>query len=82
MDPPTHAEDAPWPEFSMVRLTVDLPESGLRRGDAGAIVMIHARPDLTYEVEFTDGAGRTRALLALRPEQLERVYKSHPEHER
>ena len=76
--------DARWELFDVVRLVVDLPERGLRRGGIGAIVIVHEQPELAREVELTDGAGRTRtrALLALRPEQLERVSTSQPEHER
>lgn len=46
-----------------VALTRDIPESGLRRGDMGAIVELHA-PDIV-EVEFVAASGRTQALLTL-----------------
>ena len=46
-----------------VALTHDIPESGLRRGDLGAIVELHA-PD-AVEVEFVAASGRTQALLTL-----------------
>lgn len=47
-----------------VALTRDIPESGLRRGDVGAVVELHA-PD-TVEVEFVAASGRTQALLTLK----------------
>ena len=46
-----------------VALTHDIPESGLSRGDLGAIVELH-EPD-ALEVEFVAASGRTQALLTL-----------------
>ena len=46
-----------------VALTHDIPAAGLRRGDLGAVVMMHA-PD-AMEVEFVAASGRTQALLTL-----------------
>ena len=46
-----------------VALTRDIPASGLRKGDLGAIVEIHA-PEI-LEVEFVAASGRTQALLTL-----------------
>ena len=45
-------------------LNRDLPEHGLRRGDLGAIVHVHA-PE-AFEVEFVAASGRTQALVTLR----------------
>lgn len=53
-----------------VVLTRDLPESGLRSGDVGAIVEVY---EDAYEVEFVTGAGRTQALLALSEGDLRRI---------
>lgn len=53
-----------------VVLTRDLPESGLRSGDVGAIVEVY---EDAYEVEFVTGAGRTQALLALSEADLRRI---------
>lgn len=50
-------------ELDTVVLTRDLPDYGLRRGDVGAIVHMHA-PD-AFEVEFVRASGRTHALLTL-----------------
>jgi len=50
-------------ELDTVVLTHDLPQSGLRAGDLGAIVHVHA-PE-AFEVEFVTASGRTQALLTL-----------------
>ena len=46
-----------------VALTQDIPESGLRRGDLGAIVEVHESG--AVEVEFVAASGRTQALVTL-----------------
>ena len=50
-------------ELDTVVLARDLPEHGLRRGDLGAIVHVHAID--TYEVEFVLASGGSEALLTL-----------------
>ena len=57
--------------FDTVALTHDLPESGLRRGDLGAIVELLA-PN-AMEVEFVAGSGRTQALVTLHAEDIRHV---------
>ena len=47
-----------------VVLDRDLPEHGLRRGDLGAVVDLHAPDGL--EVEFVLASGKTQALVSLR----------------
>ncbi len=59
-------------EYARVRLSNAIPEAGLEAGAVGAIVIVH-EPGRAYEVEFTDGEGRTVALLALLEEQIEEV---------
>lgn len=54
-----------------VVLTRDLPDSGLRSGDVGAIVEVY--DDDAYEVEFVTGSGETRALLALSAADLRHI---------
>ena len=54
-----------------VALTHDLPTEGLRRGDLGAIVEVHA-PD-AWEVEFVAASGRTQALLTLTSADLRHI---------
>ncbi|GID31049.1 DUF4926 domain-containing protein [Paractinoplanes brasiliensis] len=59
--------------YDTVRLLVDLPGEGLAAGAIGAVVHVFERPNLAYEVEFTDGEGRTIAQVALTPDQLQLV---------
>ena len=54
-----------------VALTHDIPAAGLRRGDLGAIVEVHA-PD-AMEVEFVAASGRTQALLTLGAQDVRQV---------
>lgn len=54
--------------FAVVALLEDWPERGLRRGQVGTVVEPLAPG--TFEVEFSDNAGRTYATLALRADQL------------
>ena len=50
-------------ELDTVVLLRDLPETGLRGGDLGAIVQVYG--DEAVEVEFATASGRTQALLTL-----------------
>jgi hypothetical protein len=50
-------------ELDTVVLVRDLPESGLRAGDLGAVVQVYSPEAL--EVEFVTASGRTVALLSL-----------------
>lgn len=54
-----------------VVLMRDLPASGLRRGDLGAIVEAYG-PN-TFEVEFVAASGRTQALVTLAASDLRHV---------
>jgi hypothetical protein len=54
-----------------VVLDRDLPEHGLRRGDLGAVVDLHASDSL--EVEFILASGKTQALVSLRSTDLRAV---------
>lgn len=58
-------------QFDVVTLAVDLLDENLRRGMKGIVIDVYHQPDEAYEVEFCDDEGRTLALLALTPEQLE-----------
>ena len=59
--------------YDTVRLLVDLPAEGLAAGATGAVVHVFDRPNLAYEVEFTDEEGRTVAQVPLTSDQLELV---------
>ena len=54
-----------------VALTHDIPSAGLRLGDLGAVVEVHA-PD-AMEVEFVAASGRTQALLTLGAQDVRQV---------
>jgi hypothetical protein len=54
--------------LDVVALTADLPDKGLLRGQVGTVVESLA-PGV-FEVEFSDGQGRTYSQLALRDSQL------------
>jgi hypothetical protein len=55
-------------ELDSVVLACDLPEHGLKRGDVGTVVLVHAGAG--YEVEFMTLDGETLAVVSLRDEQL------------
>ncbi|MBV9849533.1 MAG: DUF4926 domain-containing protein [Armatimonadetes bacterium] len=54
--------------YDVVTLTEDIPQRGLVRGQVGTVVEQYASD--AFEVEFSDGEGRTYALLTLRSDQL------------
>lgn len=58
-----------------VRLTQDLPELGLYRGDVGVVCSTWFDPDTAFEVEFQPAGrgGRVRALLM--PNQIQQDAK-------
>jgi hypothetical protein len=51
-------------QLDTVVLDRDVPESGLRKGDLGAVVQTY-EPD-GLEIEFVTASGRTQALVTLR----------------
>lgn len=59
-------------ELDTVVLTRDVPEHGLKEGDLGAIVHIHADGE-TVEVEFVTAEGRTIAVLTLEHEDIRSI---------
>ena len=58
-------------ELESVVLVDDLPEHGLRKGDLGAVVMVHRSG--TVDVEFADASGRTIAVLEIETAKLRRA---------
>lgn len=56
-------------ELDAVALTTDLPAHGLKRGDVGTAVLVHAG-GMAYEVEFVGYDGHTVALLTLEGAQV------------
>lgn len=55
-------------ELQSVVLERDIPEHGLRKGDLGAVVLVHESGDL--EVEFLRASGYTQALVELHPSDV------------
>jgi hypothetical protein len=58
-------------ELDTVVLVRDIPESGLKAGDLGAIVFVYSVD--AFEVEFVTAAGGTQALLTLNANDLRAV---------
>jgi hypothetical protein len=54
--------------LDVVALTADVPGHDLVRGQVGTVVEVLAKD--VFEVEFSDEAGRTYALLPLTADQL------------
>ena len=55
-------------ELDTVVLTEDMAEYGLKRGDVGAVVLLHG--DAGYQVEFISLQGETLAVVSLAPHQI------------
>ena len=58
-------------ELDTVVLDRDLPESGLRKGDLGAIVSLYESGGI--EVEFVTASGKTEALVSLKTSDVRPV---------
>ena len=58
-------------ELDTIVLTTDLPEHGLKKGDLGTVVLLHAKAG--YEVEFMTLDGQTLAITSLTPDQVRTV---------
>jgi hypothetical protein len=56
-------------ELDTVVLTRDLPQVGLRKGDVGAVVLVHGKGE-AFEVEFVSLDGETIALETLEPSDI------------
>lgn len=51
-------------ELDTIVLTRDVPQKKLRKGDLGAVVLVHAH-NAAYEVEFVTLGGDTLAVVTL-----------------
>jgi hypothetical protein len=56
-------------ELDTVFLTRDIPAEGLRKGDLGAVVLVHQN-GAAYEVEFVTLDGETLAVVTLPAEAV------------
>ena len=68
-------------ELDTVILKVDLPESGLRAGDLGTVVLVH-QGGAAYEVEFATLDGETIAVNSLLREQVRPIGRREIAHAR
>ena len=68
-------------EHDCAVLTEDLPADGLKAGDIGTVVHIHAN-GAGYEVEFMTLAGETVAVVTLLPKQLRPITRRDIAHVR
>ena len=69
-------------EHDRVMLARDIPQLGLRAGDVGTVVYVHAGA-VAYEVEFCATGGSTIGIETLEPHEvsvldLERVWNARP----
>ncbi len=69
------------PEHETVALTRTVPEHGLKAGDVGTIVSVHAAAN-GYVVEFMDFRGNTVAIADLPPDAVRRVHDREVAHVR
>ncbi|OGU67194.1 MAG: DUF4926 domain-containing protein [Stygiobacter sp. RIFOXYC12_FULL_38_8] len=68
-------------ENEIVVLAVDLPQSGLKSGDIGTIVMCH-KNNTAYEVEFVKFNGETISVETLNNSQIRPVANDEIPHVR
>jgi hypothetical protein len=59
--------------LDVVVVTRDFPEHGVLAGDLGTVVECYEGQPESYEVEFINADGQTRALLTLPAEQIRPV---------
>jgi hypothetical protein len=68
-------------ELDDIVLDCDLPKHGLKRGDIGTVVLVHAGSK-GYEVEFTTLDGETVAIVTLLASQVRPVHQGEIAHAR
>jgi hypothetical protein len=68
-------------ELESVVLATDLPDYGLKKGDIGTIVLVHA-DGRGYEVEFMTLDGETVAVISLLPSQVRPIGRREIAHAR
>lgn len=59
-------------ELDRVILTTNIPESSLKQGDIGTVVLVHQNRQ-GYEVEFMTLDGETVAVISLSNEQVRSI---------
>jgi len=68
-------------ELDRIILTKDIPESKLKQGDIGIVVLIHDK-SAGYEVEFSTLDGDTISLVTLNSEDVREIRKHEIAHAR
>ena len=59
-------------EHDRIVLTSDVSEAGLKAGDVGTVVHVHAKGE-AFEVEFLTLDGKTAAIATVRADQVRAV---------
>ncbi|MFZ0888553.1 MAG: DUF4926 domain-containing protein [Candidatus Binataceae bacterium] len=67
-------------EHDTAVLVRDLPDKGLRAGDVGTVVMVHAARG--YEVEFMTLDGQTVAVISLSSDDIRPIRRGEIAHAR
>ncbi len=67
-------------ELDSVVLTSDLPEHGLKAGDVGTVVLVHAAGG--YEIEFMTLDGATVAVVSLPADKVRPIGRREIAHAR
>ena len=60
-------------ELDVVRLIRGVPEAGVQAGTLAVILEVCTEPELHYEIEVIDAAGRTVYQASAMPDELEAV---------
>ncbi len=68
-------------EFERIVLTTDLPQSDLKAGDMGVVVMIH-RDNEAYELEIFSADGHTLDVVTVEADQVRPVSRRDVMHVR
>jgi len=62
-------------ELDCVRVLVDFPEHGIKKGEIGTVVNVHTyKGETSYLVEFSDNCGRTTAMFCIPVCHMKKYY--------
>ena len=59
-------------ELDTIVLMHDIKEHSLKKGDMGAIVHVYSKGE-AFEIEFVTVKGKTKALLTLKPTDIQKI---------
>lgn len=60
-------------EMDLVKTLKDFPKEKIKKGEIGTVIIAYMVPEEGYEVEFDDGYGKTKAVFAILPNDLDAV---------